>query len=45
MGEGLAIRAAAPAGAGIVWDEYYRHFARMMSEFLPKAHGLMAPRG
>ena len=25
------------------WDEYYRHFARMMSEFLPKAHALMAP--
>ena len=25
------------------WDDYYRHFARMMSEFLPKAHGLMAP--
>ena len=28
---------------GISWDDYYRHFARMMSEFLPKAHGLMAP--
>lgn len=28
---------------GMSWDEYYRHFARMMSEFLPKAHGLMAP--
>ena len=30
---------------GMSWDEYYRHFARMMSEFLPKAHGLMAPGG
>ena len=28
---------------GMSWDDYYRHFARMMSEFLPKAHGLMAP--
>ncbi|WP_420462737.1 hypothetical protein [Candidatus Palauibacter sp.] len=28
---------------GSSWDEYYRHYARMMSEFLPKAHGLMAP--
>ena len=28
---------------GISWDDYYRHYARMMSEFLPKAHGLMAP--
>lgn len=28
---------------GVSWDEYYRHFAGMMSEFLPKAHGLMAP--
>ena len=28
---------------GMAWDDYYRHFARMMSEFLPKAHGLMAP--
>ena len=28
---------------GISGDEYYRHYARMMSEFLPKAHGLMAP--
>ena len=28
---------------GMSWDEYYRHYARMMSEFLPKAHGLMAP--
>ena len=27
----------------MTWDDYYRHFARMMSEFLPKAHGLMAP--
>ena len=30
---------------GMSWDEYYRHFARMMAEFLPKAHGLMAPGG
>ncbi len=30
---------------GMSWDDYYRHFARMMSEFLPKAHGLMAPGG
>ncbi len=30
---------------GIAWDDYYRHFARMMSDFLPKAHGLMAPGG
>ena len=29
---------------GMSWDDHYRHFARMMSEFLPKAHGLMAPR-
>ena len=28
---------------GMSWDDYYRHFARMISEFLPKAHGLMAP--
>ena len=28
---------------GMSWDDHYRHFARMMSEFLPKAHGLMAP--
>ena len=28
---------------GMTWDDYYRHFAGMMSEFLPKAHGLMAP--
>ncbi|MCZ0936862.1 MAG: hypothetical protein OXJ54_17005 [Gemmatimonadetes bacterium] len=28
---------------GMSWDDYYHHFARMMSEFLPKAHGLMAP--
>ena len=28
---------------GMSWDDYYRYFARMMSEFLPKAHGLMAP--
>ena len=28
---------------GMSWDDYYRHFAGMMSEFLPKAHGLMAP--
>ena len=28
---------------GMSWDDHYRHFARMMSDFLPKAHGLMAP--
>ena len=30
---------------GMSWDDYYRHFARMMSEFLPKTHGLIAPGG
>lgn len=25
------------------WDEYYRHFAELMSRFLPNAHQLMAP--
>lgn len=30
---------------GMSWDDYYRHFARMMSDFLPRAHGLMAPGG
>lgn len=30
---------------GMAWDDNYRHFARMMSDFLPKAHGLMAPGG
>ena len=25
------------------WDDYYRHFSELMSRFLPKAHGLMAP--
>ena len=30
---------------GMSWDEYHRHFARMMSELPPKAHGLMAPGG
>ena len=29
---------------GMSWDEHYQHFARMMSEFLPKAHALMAPK-
>lgn len=28
---------------GMSWDDHYRHFARMKSEFLRKAHGLMAP--
>ena len=27
------------------WDDVYRHFARMISEFLPKAHELMGPGG
>lgn len=25
------------------WDDYYRHFSELLSRFLPKAHGLMAP--
>ena len=25
------------------WDDYYRHFSELLSKFLPKAHGLMAP--
>ena len=28
---------------GMTWDDYYRHFAQLMSRFLPKAHALMAP--
>ena len=28
---------------GASWDDYYQYFARMMSEFLPKAHELVAP--
>ena len=27
---------------GMSWDDYYRHFARMMSEFLAKAHSRWA---
>ena len=28
---------------GMSWDDYYRHFAELMSRFLPNAHELMAP--
>ena len=28
---------------GMSWDDYYRHFAELMSRFLPNAHQLMAP--
>ena len=28
---------------GMTWDDYYRHFAELMSRFLPNAHRLMAP--
>ncbi len=28
---------------GLTWEDYYRHFAALMSRFLPSAHKLMAP--